>query len=50
MPANPSLTQLKWIRASKNNVIHMIDIAEVDYFLAEDKYTTVSSNEKNPFR
>lgn len=46
MPANPSLTQLKWIRASKNNVIHMIDIAEVDYFLAEDKYTTVSSNEK----
>lgn len=45
MPASTSTTQLKWIRASKNNVIHMIDITEVDYFLAEDKYTTVSSNE-----
>ncbi|ATC96449.1 LytR/AlgR family response regulator transcription factor [Pseudoalteromonas tunicata] len=46
LPATAPTAQLKWIRASKNNVIHMIDIAEVDYFLAEDKYTTVSCDEE----
>lgn len=33
--------KLTWIRASRSGVVKMIAIAEVDYFLAENKYTSV---------
>ncbi|MDW7550990.1 LytR/AlgR family response regulator transcription factor [Pseudoalteromonas peptidolytica] len=34
---------LKWIRANKGGSIHMLDINAVDYFIADNKYTEVSS-------
>ncbi|WKE64774.1 LytTR family DNA-binding domain-containing protein [Gallaecimonas kandeliae] len=42
-----SSERLKWVRASKDGVVKMIDVDEVDYWLAEDKYTTVNTAEGN---
>ena len=36
---------LKWIRASLDNVMQMIAVADVVYFQAEDKYTKVVTHE-----
>ncbi len=40
-----ALTSLKWIRASKGEVTHLIHIEDVLFFHAEDKYTTVVTQE-----
>lgn len=32
---------LRWIKASLRDTVHLLDVHDVDYFLAEDKYTTV---------
>lgn len=32
---------LRWIKASLRDTVHLLDVNDVDYFLAEDKYTTV---------
>lgn len=37
-----SQTHLKWIRASKNNDVYMVDVDDVDYFIADNKYTEVT--------
>ncbi len=37
------MEQLKWIRASKQGVIQMLAVKDVDYFLSETKYTSVIS-------
>ncbi len=34
---------LRWIKASQRDTIHLLDVADIDFFLAEDKYTTVDS-------
>lgn len=36
-------SKLQWIKASQRDTVHMLDVQHVDYFLAEDKYTTVHS-------
>lgn len=36
-------TKLQWIKASQRDTVHLLDVQQVDYFLAEDKYTTVHS-------
>ena len=36
------LQRLKWIKASFRDTLFMLDVNDVDYFQAEDKYTTVS--------
>ena len=40
----PTTEQLKWIRASKQGVIQMLAVKDVDYFLSETKYTSVMSD------
>jgi len=35
--------RLKWIKASFRDALFMLDVNDVDFFQAEDKYTTVSS-------
>lgn len=40
-PAGDSAAPLKWIKASLRDTVHLLDVDEVDFFLAEDKYTTV---------
>lgn len=40
-PVSTANAPLRFIKASLRDTIHLIDINEVDYFLAEDKYTTV---------
>jgi DNA-binding LytR/AlgR family response regulator len=42
-PAETGTEPLRWIKASQRDTIHLLDVADVDYFLAEDKYTTVDS-------
>ncbi|KAA1163558.1 LytR/AlgR family response regulator transcription factor [Pseudoalteromonas fuliginea] len=37
---------LKWIKASKNNHIYMIDVDDVDYFIADNKYTEVTAGQQ----
>lgn len=32
---------LRWVKASLHDTVHMLDVDDIDYFLAEDKYTTV---------
>lgn len=39
----PAKKHLRWIRASRGNTTYQIPVAEVLYFQAEDKYTTVVS-------
>ena len=41
--ANSETEPLRWIKASQRDTIHLLDVADVDFFLAEDKYTTVDS-------
>ena len=41
--ANSETEPLRWIKASQRDTIHLLDIADIDFFLAEDKYTTVDS-------
>lgn len=36
---------LKWIKASKNNVLYVVDIDDVDYFVADNKYTEVATGD-----
>ena len=38
--------RLKWIKASFRDALFMLDVNDVDYFQAEDKYTTVSCKEQ----
>lgn len=40
-PPTDSTAPLKWIKASLRDTVHLLDVDEVDFFLAEDKYTTV---------
>ncbi len=40
-PAGDSAAPLKWIKASLRDTVHLLDVDEVDFFLAEYKYTTV---------
>jgi DNA-binding LytR/AlgR family response regulator len=40
-PQAPSATPLRHIRASQGDLVHQIDVAEVLYFHADDKYTCV---------
>ena len=40
--ASGELQRLKWIKASFRDTLFMLDVNDVDYFQAEDKYTTVS--------
>ncbi len=42
-PPTPTAEPLRWIKASQRDTIHLLDIADIDFFLAEDKYTTVDS-------
>ncbi|MBQ4863344.1 response regulator transcription factor [Pseudoalteromonas sp. MMG013] len=42
----PKNEYLKWIKASKNNELHLIDVGDVDYFIADNKYTEVSVEEE----
>lgn len=42
-PPAPTTEPLRWIKASQRDTIHLLDIADIDFFLAEDKYTTVDS-------
>ncbi|MFY8285646.1 LytR/AlgR family response regulator transcription factor [Pseudoalteromonas sp. SSMSWG5] len=37
-----SQTHLKWIRASKNNDVYMVNVDDVDYFIADNKYTEIT--------
>lgn len=39
---------LKWIRASRRDSVHVLSVEDIDYFLAESKYTTVRS-QKNDY-
>ena len=39
--ANHPLEPLRWVKASLRDTIHLLDVQDIDYFLAEDKYTTV---------
>jgi DNA-binding LytR/AlgR family response regulator len=40
-PQAPSATPLRHVRASQGDLVHQIDVAEVLYFHADDKYTCV---------
>lgn len=40
-PPTDSTAPLKWIKASLRDTVHLLDVDDVDFFLAEDKYTTV---------
>ena len=42
-PTAQSSEPLRWIKASQRDTVHLLDIADIDFFLAEDKYTTVDS-------
>jgi len=42
-PAETGTEPLRWIKASQRDTIHLLDVADIDFFLAEDKYTTVDS-------
>lgn len=42
-PPAPTTEPLRWIKASQRDTVHLLDIADIDFFLAEDKYTTVDS-------
>ncbi len=42
-PTAPTAEPLRWIKASQRDTVHLLDIADIDFFLAEDKYTTVDS-------
>ncbi len=42
-PPAQSSEPLRWIKASQRDTVHLLDIADIDFFLAEDKYTTVDS-------
>ncbi|MDZ7869148.1 MAG: LytTR family DNA-binding domain-containing protein [Rheinheimera sp.] len=42
-PPAATTEPLRWIKASQRDTIHLLDIADIDFFLAEDKYTTVDS-------
>lgn len=41
VPSAPALPRLRWVRASQGDVTHQIDVDEVLYFRADDKYTCV---------
>ncbi|ASD68791.1 LytR/AlgR family response regulator transcription factor [Pseudoalteromonas piscicida] len=32
---------LKWIKASKNNELHVVNVSDIDYFIADNKYTEI---------
>ena len=40
-PQAPTATPLRHVRASQGDLVHQIDVAEVLYFHADDKYTCV---------
>lgn len=42
-PPAPTTESLRWIKASQRDTIHLLDVGDIDFFLAEDKYTTVDS-------
>lgn len=41
MTTTPAAAPLRWIRASSGELMHQIDVAEVLFFQADDKYTVV---------
>jgi len=45
---NPALSSayLKWIKANKNNDIYMVNVDYVDYFIADNKYTEVTTGQQ----
>jgi len=43
--SSTSIEPLKWIKASKQGVLHLVPVAEVLYFLADSKYTSVVTSE-----
>ena len=40
-PPPPAAAPLRWIRASQGELTHQVDVADVLYFHADDKYTCV---------
>ncbi|HEX7689808.1 MAG TPA: LytTR family DNA-binding domain-containing protein, partial [Burkholderiaceae bacterium] len=40
-PAGPPAAPLRWIRASAGELMHQVDVADVLFFHADDKYTCV---------
>jgi DNA-binding LytR/AlgR family response regulator len=40
-PATPASAPLRWIRASQGEITHQVDVDDVLYFQADDKYTCV---------
>lgn len=42
-PAAPSTERLRWVRASVGELMHQIDIEDVLFFRADDKYTCVQT-------
>ncbi|NKC20396.1 response regulator [Pseudoalteromonas sp. S4498] len=34
-------SHLKWIKASKNNELHVVNTSDIEYFIADNKYTEV---------
>lgn len=45
MAPAPAQPPLRWVRASQGELTHQIDVAEVLYFHADDKYTCVQTAE-----
>ena len=43
-PAQPA-NYLKWIKANRNNELHLVDVARVDYFIADNKYTEITAQQ-----
>jgi len=41
--ATPPAERLRWVRASSGELMHQIDVAEVLFFRADDKYTCVQT-------
>ncbi|RUO26881.1 DNA-binding response regulator [Aliidiomarina minuta] len=42
----PTASYLKWLKASKSHETFVIDIEDVDYFIADNKYTEISAGEQ----
>jgi DNA-binding LytR/AlgR family response regulator len=44
-PAPAAVPRLRWLRASQGELTHQIDVQQVRYFHADDKYTVVQTGE-----
>jgi DNA-binding LytR/AlgR family response regulator len=42
-PSTPGAERLRWVRASSGDLTHQVDVQEVLFFRADDKYTCVQT-------